>query len=187
MHKLNDIWTLWFHLPYDVDWSINSYKKICVFNDLEKCISLIENIHDEIVKKCMLFIMKNNIKPIWEDVNNNKGGCFSYKISHDIVIDVWKKLSYYLVGNNLTQNKSLLETINGISISPKKNYCIIKIWISNINDLVENEIYDFIKKYLNIKLDINDLTNNYEDPFNINELCNINQHQCIFKKHDLLY
>ena len=64
-----------------------------------------------------------------------------------------------MVGNNLTQNEGLLKNINGISISPKKNYCIIKIWISNIDILTENEIYNFIKKYLNIKLDINDLTN----------------------------
>ena len=67
MYKLNNTWTLWLHLPHDVDWTINSYKKVFTFDTLDECITLIENINKEIVEKCMLFIMKNNIKPIWED------------------------------------------------------------------------------------------------------------------------
>ena len=81
MHDLNNNWTLWLHLPYDTDWSINSYKKVSSFHTLEHCITLIEGINKEIVEKCMLFIMKNNIKPIWEDPENSKGGCISYKIT----------------------------------------------------------------------------------------------------------
>ena len=179
MHKLNDIWTLWFHLPYDVDWSINSYKKICVFNDLEKCISLIENIHDEIVKKCMLFIMKNNIKPIWEDPDNSKGGCISYKITTDYVYDVWKKLNYYLIGETLINDKSLIDNINGISISPKKNFCIIKFWIANSEKLKKNVIYN--------ELTSQSSENQKIDPFKIDTLCNIEKQHCLYKQHEILY
>lgn len=31
MYKLNNTWTLWLHLPHDVDWTINSYKKSIYF------------------------------------------------------------------------------------------------------------------------------------------------------------
>jgi len=120
MHKLNDSWTLYLHLPNDIDWSITSYKKLYTFSVLEDCIKLIENIDKLIVEKCMLFIMKNNIKPIWEDTNNSSGGCFSYKINVDNVYSIWKTLTYSLIGNNLTNNLELLKNINGISISPKK-------------------------------------------------------------------
>ena len=70
MHKLNSTWTLWLHLPHDTDWTINSYKKVFSFDMLENAIALLENINENIVQKCMLFIMKNNIKPIWEDPEN---------------------------------------------------------------------------------------------------------------------
>ena len=34
---------------------------------------------------------------------------------------------YGLIGENLSSNKKLQKNINGITISPKKNFCIIKI------------------------------------------------------------
>ena len=64
MHKLDNSWTLWLHLLYDSDWTINSYKKVYSFDTLENGVVLIENLNKEIVEKCMLFIMKNNTKPI---------------------------------------------------------------------------------------------------------------------------
>ena len=33
----------------------------------------------------MIFYMKDNIKPIWEDINNKDGGSFSYKISKNLL------------------------------------------------------------------------------------------------------
>ena len=75
--------------------------------------------------------MKNNIKPIWEDYENSKGGCLSYKINTDYVYEVWKKLNYYLIGETLINDKEIIYNINGISISPKKNFCIIKLWIKD--------------------------------------------------------
>ena len=176
-HELNNTWTLWLHLQNDTDWSINSYKKVYSFNTLENGIILIENINKEIVEKSMLFFMKDNIKPIWEDPINCDGGCFSYKISIEYVNSVWKQLVYYLIGQTLTDNTELLNSINGISISPKRNFCIIKLWVSNINNLSNNNI-------------LQDLSNNNDsliDPFCIDNLCNIEPQQCIYKKHNVLY
>ena len=147
MHNLNNKWTLWLHLPYDTDWSINSYKKVTTFDTLEDCIILIENINKEIIEKCMLFIMKNNIKPIWEDVENSKGGCLSYKINTENVYNVWKKLNYYLIGETLIDDKDIMDNINGISISPKKNFCIIKIWLTEILDEDIRKVYKIPDKY----------------------------------------
>ena len=179
MHKLNSNWTLWLHLPYDIDWSINSYKKVFTFDTLEDCISLIENINKEIVQKCMLFIMKNNIKPIWEDSNNCKGGSLSYKINTENVYDVWKKLNYYLIGGSLIDDKDIIDNINGISISPKKNFCIIKFWIKDTEILKNNEIFEC--------LNTNDDETIKIDPLNIDILCDIEKQHCLFKQHEILY
>ena len=130
-HKLYDKWTLWAHLPHDTDWTVNSYKNIFTFSSVEEIIALYETLPEKMIKNCMLFLMRDGIKPIWEDEKNRDGGCFSYKVNNKIVQDTWKKLSYNLVGESLTQDKNLLSCINGITISPKKNFCIIKIWISN--------------------------------------------------------
>ena len=85
---------------------------------------------EEMVTNCMLFIMRDGIKPMWEDPKNKNGGCFSYKINNKNVSSVWKNLSYSLVGESLTLDKNVRPFINGITISPKKNFCIIKIWLS---------------------------------------------------------
>ena len=79
----------------------------------------------------MLFLMKNNIKPLWEDNENINGGSFSYKLSNKIVISIWKELSFLLIGETLIKNNS--NQVNGITISQKKNFCIIKIWLKTCN------------------------------------------------------
>jgi hypothetical protein len=79
----------------------------------------------------MLFIMRDGIKPIWEDPKNRNGGCFSYKISNKDVHNVWKELTYVMVGNTISKQTSFVNSVSGITISPKKNFCIIKLWMSN--------------------------------------------------------
>ncbi len=89
-----------------------------------------ESLPEAMVQNCMLFLMRENIKPIWEDENNKDGGCFSYKINNKNVSDIWKKLSCLLVGESLINERMSLK-INGITISPKKHFCIIKIWMKD--------------------------------------------------------
>ena len=212
MNLLKDNWTLYIHLPTDINWALNSYKKITTFNKLEDCISLLEYMNKDLVTKCMLFIMKNNIKPIWEDVNNAQGGCFSYKISNDIVHSVWKKICYLLICNTLIEDDEILDNINGISISPKKNFCIIKLWFNNVKNLQNNKIFSNLLNENKIEEKKEEKEEEQEkekeeeqekekeeekeeeeeecelyDPFKINEICDIEKHLCIFKQHKLLY
>jgi hypothetical protein len=132
-YKLYDKWTLWAHMPHDTNWTFDSYIRILSFNSVHAIIMLLETIPDEMITNCMLFIMRDGIKPMWEDPKNKKGGCFSYKINNKNVSSIWKNLSYSLVGESLTENVNVRPCINGITISPKKNFCIVKIWLSNCN------------------------------------------------------
>jgi hypothetical protein len=129
-HKLNDKWSMWAHLPHDTDWSIDSYKRIYTFGNVEDAIAITETLPEVLVKNCMLFLMRDGIKPIWEDPKNRQGGCFSYKISNKYVYEVWRELSYVLVGETISAQSSFVSNVTGITISPKKNFCIIKIWMS---------------------------------------------------------
>jgi hypothetical protein len=128
---LHNKWTLWAHLPHDTDWTVNSYKSIFTFTTVEDVIAILETMPEILVKNCMLFIMKEGISPVWEDPKNREGGCFSYKVSNKNVHDVWRDLTYLLVGETISNNNAFVNNVTGITISPKKNFCIIKIWMTN--------------------------------------------------------
>ena len=101
--------------------------------------------------------MKENIMPMWEDPKNRNGGCFSYKISNKHVCETWKELSYVLLGETISSNQAFVNDVTGITISPKKNFCIIKIWTA---------------------------TRQYQNPTIItNEVKNIIPQGCLFKSH----
>ena len=155
-HDLSCGWTLWCHLPHDTDWSLKSYIKLDNFNTVEHAVSVTEMLPPKLVMNCMLFLMREGITPIWEDVRNRNGGCFSYKVINKDVQDCWRQLTYALVGNSISSNQTLLPAVNGITISPKKNFCIVKIWLANC-------------KFQNAAV--------------INELVGITPHGCLFKKH----
>ncbi len=154
-HQLSDTWILWAHLPHDTDWSIKSYIKIQAFKTVEEAISIINVLPAKLIVNCMLFIMRNGIMPIWEDERNRHGGCFSYKISNKDVPQSWKELSYSLVGETLSDNKAILNEINGITISPKKNFCVVKIWLGSCK---------------------------FQDASVIRNVYGISPHGCLFKK-----
>jgi hypothetical protein len=130
-HKLNNKWNLWAHLPQDSDWSTSSYKQIYQFNSVEETIAITKSLPEGLVKNCMLFIMKDKITPMWEDPKNRNGGCFSYKVSNKNVYEVWRDLTYVLVGETISTNVVFVNCVTGITISPKKNFCIVKIWMTN--------------------------------------------------------
>lgn len=156
LHELSDSWILWAHLPHDTDWSLKSYMKIYEFNTVEQAITITETLPPVLVTNCMLFLMRKGINPIWEDERNRNGGCFSYKIPNKDVPDAWKQLSYSLVGETMSDDKKLLPHINGITISPKKNFCIIKVWLANCS---------------------------FQDAAVIREVHGITSHGCLFKRH----
>jgi hypothetical protein len=130
-HKLRYKWNLWAHLPQDPDWTVKSYKKIYQFKTVEEAIAITESLPADLVKNCMLFIMRDGITPRWEDSKNRNGGCFSYKVSNKNVFEVWRDLTYVIIGETISTNSVFVNSVTGITISPKKNFCIVKIWMTN--------------------------------------------------------
>ena len=133
-HDLSDKWTLWAHLPHNTDWSIKSYIPISTFATVEDTLAVTETLPAILVENCMLFMMREGIKPTWEDPKNRNGGCFSYKVSNKHVYKVWKDLTYVVVGSSISKNANFVNCVTGITISPKKNFCIIKIWMTDCNN-----------------------------------------------------
>jgi translation initiation factor 4E len=157
-HPLENKWTLWSHLPHDTDWSMNSYTRIYTFTTVEETIAVMEILPSVVIENCMLFIMKDGIEPKWEDEKNREGGCFSYKILNKNVSSVWKELTYVVVGESIGKNDYFTNSVTGITISPKKNFCVIKIWMTDCSN---------------------------QDPSIVtSELKNLPLQGCIFRKHN---
>ncbi len=153
---LFDKWVLWAHLPHDTDWSLGSYKDIMCLEFAEEVVGLYSRLPKVLIKNCMLFLMRKGVTPTWEDKKNRNGGCFSYKISNKDVPDVWQSLSYILTGETISTDPKFILKVNGITISPKKAFCIIKIWMSSCE---------------------------YQDPTKIRIFEGLPSHGCLFKRH----
>lgn len=130
-HPLKRKWVLWAHLPHNTDWSIKSYQQIATFEWLEEAIAVTENLTNTLVENCMLFLMLKGVHPTWEDPSNRNGGFFSYKVSSKNVYKCWKDITYTTVGESVSKDKKFVDNITGITISPKKNFCIVKIWMTD--------------------------------------------------------
>lgn len=159
-HTLYDKWVLWAHLPHNTDWSLKSYIKLQNLETVEDVVSITNAIPEKMVKNCMLFLMRKNINPVWEDPLNCNGGCFSFKVLNKNVLRVWKELSYSMTGETLSNKKEFMENINGITISPKKSFCIIKLWTKSLD---------------------------FQNPREIISIEGLQVNGCLFKKHKSSY
>lgn len=140
---LNDIWTVYFHDPNDQDWTHTSYINIGNISTVDDFWNHYMSSKDHI-HKGMFFIMREHVFPSWDDPCNLTGGCLSIKVLKDDLNKFWEDLCMRMVGETLLVDDKIdkWDLINGISTSPKKHFCIIKIWLKN------DELND--KKYFNI-------------------------------------
>jgi hypothetical protein len=76
-------------------------------------------------------MMRKGVQPTWEDPRNRNGGCFSYKVNNKQVPGAWRNLSLCVAGETAAHEAVVSQDIMGITISPKKQFCILKVWLSN--------------------------------------------------------
>lgn len=132
MYELSNTYKIWYHHHKD-DWSINGYKHIYTIKNGVDFWKLYNNwnlIGGILCKQ--FFIMKQDVKPIWEDESNKKGGCWSFKIFENQAMELWGDLSTLFVTDSLLSDS---DECVGLSICLKKNsYCVIKIWNTNASN-----------------------------------------------------
>ena len=130
--ELSKSYNFYYHAPENNDYSLESYNEILSFNSLEEFWVLDKFIRKDMIENGMFFIMADPILPIWEDVKNINGGCVSWKVDRKNAYKFWIDC----IGHFLTQNLGTYTSkVNGVSISPKKNSSIIKLWFSQEIDI----------------------------------------------------
>jgi|TARA_B110000046_G_C13003254_1_gene403177 hypothetical protein len=156
-YNLKNKWVLWYHSLKNKSWDNKSYIKVIEIKSLFDYKLLEEIMRINHLQNGMFFLMKNDIFPTWEDPKNRMGGCISFKYDNNI-LNEWLKILLVSITDDLSEYNN---EINGLSISPKKEFNIIKVWIKD--DKKDYRI--LIKEY---------------EPF-------MKLDKCIYKKHDLSY
>jgi hypothetical protein len=166
--KLSNYYRVLGHHIEDKSWDYISYYNITTLNNWQDVSSFLYTLNT-VKGECSLtdfdiFVMKNEISPMWEDNENRNGSICSVKI--DSLVDGYEIFKVLLI--NICNNTLLCfscetwNTINGISFSSKKidnlkddNYCvIIKLWFKlnyitqcSIDKYINPHINELIKKY----------------------------------------
>ena len=156
-YNLKNKWVLWYHSLKNKSWDNKSYIKVIEIKSLYDYKLLEEIMRINHLQNGMFFLMKNDIFPTWEDPKNRMGGCISFKYDNNI-LNEWLKILLVSITDDLSEYNN---EINGLSISPKKEFNIFKVWIKD--DKKDYRI--LIKEY---------------EPF-------MKLDKCIYKKHDLSY
>lgn len=116
------MYRLFFRDPNCTSWSITTYDIVCDFSD-EETGDLLSSFNT--MWKCgSFFIMRSGVNPVWEDEANSNGGCISFTMSPQ---DTFTYLSITMA-SYVSGELSLGTRINGVSVSPKKDYSLIRIW-----------------------------------------------------------
>lgn len=143
---LNDTWCIYFHDPYDIEWDDKSYKLLGNISTTDDFINYFLAFR-ELFAKGMFFVMRLDIMPRYEDELNQNGGCFSFKVMPEDLDAKWFNCIANMIGENIGINDDMCYNINGISISPKKFFYIIRIWIKD-KKYAKKEYYNIdIPKY----------------------------------------
>jgi hypothetical protein len=129
---LNDLWSVYFHNPISDDWERTGYIKIADISTVQEYWQMYRSISPHI-HNGMWFVMREHIFPSWDDPLNKEGSFLSFKVLKSDIIDFSKSILIRMLGETMftDEHKEKWASINGVSFSPKKNFCIIKIWFQN--------------------------------------------------------
>ena len=132
MYDLNTSWILWYHSVKDTSWTKSSYKQFYRFQtlfDYNLFKSIIQLNH---LQNGMFFLMRDGIFPNWEDPDNINGVCISFKIPSENLKEEFSIILEKIISEDKFHDKENYELLNGISIAPKKEFNILKLWMKQI-------------------------------------------------------
>ena len=142
-YQLNTNWCLWYHSIKDTNWKKNSYKNIYTIRnlyDLKSINDIIQTIH---LQNSMLFIMREGIFPTWEDPDNREGCCISYKIPNSVLKEQFDIILNNMISEDILLDKENIDYLNGLSIIPKKEFNIVKLWLRQPDETYNESLKEY--------------------------------------------
>ena len=168
----NSKWNLYFHNNNNPSWKTQDYELIDSYHSIGEFWRIFNNYHFLDKMNNQVYIMRDGIMPIWEDINNRGGGIYSLKIKF---MDKNKRNS---IGSELMTSICLMlsnecivcnnKCINGINYAIKNTSILIKLWVKdyqdNINFIMAMPI-DFLNVVDNVlqRIDVSSKSSRYND------------------------
>ena len=150
-YNLNNSWKLWYHSINNNKWDNDSYENLMTINNLCDLRVLIDTIDNISLQNGMFFIMRDDIFPTWEYPDNREGCSISFKVPASLLKKNWDLLVTKTLTGDILKNKDKYIEINGISISPKKEFNILKIWLKNNSSDYETFINEYPPYFIKSK------------------------------------
>ena len=92
------------------------------------------------------FLFQENIKPMWEDENNQGGGRFILRLKKNYANRFWEDLILSFIGEQCPEN----DEICGLVLSVKMHDITISIWTKQINEKIKGALRSWIRSTLEI-------------------------------------
>jgi translation initiation factor 4E len=148
---LNSPWTLWvnrfvpnltkeeFEINLRNIYSISTVKTFWnVFNHMPS---------PSLIKPQYSFhLMRENIRPVWEDESNANGGMWKLRCPKKHTDTVWQELLLACVGEQFLDDVSTEDEILGLSVSVRKNDDLIQVWNLNSSAVEDSTVIQKINK-----------------------------------------
>jgi len=125
-------WSVYYHEPANTKWTPDSYEKIGTAHTWGEVFSIMNALDDVSIQQGMIFWMREDVPPLYENHANIKGGCYSIRINRNQAVRYYEM---YMIATMLgTVIQDPANIIQGVTISPKRiveknqNFNVIKIW-----------------------------------------------------------
>lgn len=136
--KLSSPWTLYVDRAPDT-WAPNmssedyakNLRKIYTITTIEQFWQIFNNIPGPhmMPSKYSFHLMRGTTRrPIWEEPQNENGGCWKFKVSKGDASPAWFELLLAVVGEQFVGNVSKNDRVTGVSISMRDRDDQIQIW-----------------------------------------------------------
>ena len=135
-------WTLYFHSPEETKWTLNTFVNLGPMKTWRDFWSIIDTVKSECLSDGMFFMMRDPCPPLWESHQNIYGGCYSFRCQKKDAAEIYINYLITCMMDNLSSNEQ--NKINGVSISPKRGFNIIKVWNTNAKNFKDsNDLVSF--------------------------------------------
>jgi hypothetical protein len=118
-------WTIYFHSPEETKWTLQTFINLGSMKTWHQFLSSMEVLKAESFSDGMFFLMRDPSPPLWESHHHIRGGCYSFRCQKKDAAEVYVT---YVIASMLNVVSSAENRINGLSISPKRGFNIIKVW-----------------------------------------------------------
>lgn len=154
-------WTLYFHSPEESKWTLNTFISLGSMKTWRDFWTMMDVLGSESFAEGMFFVMRDPIPPLWENHQNIRGGYYSFRCQKRDATESYVNYMIAAMMGLLTKNAT--NQINGLSISPKRGFNIVKVWnqlsvqyhtpsdlLYDVGSVVENDVIytPFVQKRL---------------------------------------